>query len=112
MEHRSWKVVYRRYASLFFLVGIDDEEVRAIRQGQLGRPQAAAWGRLGCAAPLCVRLPVSVLHLLVQPVHVLLPSPGPQNELGILEMIHCVVETLDKWWAPLLGGCCCCRCCC
>lgn len=20
-----------------------------------------------------------------------------QNELGILEMIHCVVETLDKW---------------
>lgn len=27
VEHRSWKVVYRRYASLFFLVGIDDEEV-------------------------------------------------------------------------------------
>lgn len=26
VEHRSWKVVYRRYASLFFLVGIDDEE--------------------------------------------------------------------------------------
>ncbi|PRW56326.1 AP-4 complex subunit sigma [Chlorella sorokiniana] len=47
VEHRSWKVVYRRYASLFFLVGIDDEE----------------------------------------------------NELGILEMIHCVVETLDKWFS-------------
>ena len=26
-EHRNMKVVYRRYASLFFLVGIDDEEV-------------------------------------------------------------------------------------
>ena len=25
-EHRNMKVVYRRYASLFFLVGIDDEE--------------------------------------------------------------------------------------
>lgn len=24
---------------------------------------------------------------------------GPQNELGILEMIHCVVETLDKWFS-------------
>ena len=26
-EHRNMKVVYRRYASLFFLVGIDAEEV-------------------------------------------------------------------------------------
>ncbi len=22
-----------------------------------------------------------------------------QNELGILEMIHCMVETLDKWFS-------------
>ena len=29
-EHRNMKVVYRRYASLFFLVGIDAEEVSAI----------------------------------------------------------------------------------
>ena len=29
-EHRNFKVVYRRYASLFFLVGIDDEEVRTL----------------------------------------------------------------------------------
>jgi hypothetical protein len=28
VEHRNVKVVYRRYASLFFLVGIDGEEVR------------------------------------------------------------------------------------
>ena len=27
MEHRNYKVVYRRYASLFFLVGVDGEEV-------------------------------------------------------------------------------------
>ena len=26
-EHRNFKVVYRRYASLFFLVGIDEDEV-------------------------------------------------------------------------------------
>lgn len=26
-EHRSYKIIYRRYASLFFMVGVDDEEV-------------------------------------------------------------------------------------
>ncbi|OVA08514.1 Adaptor protein complex [Macleaya cordata] len=26
VEHRNYKVVYRRYASLFFLVGVDDDE--------------------------------------------------------------------------------------
>ena len=28
IEHRNYKVIYRRYASLFFLVGVDGEEVR------------------------------------------------------------------------------------
>ncbi|XP_024967578.1 AP-4 complex subunit sigma isoform X1 [Cynara cardunculus var. scolymus] len=27
VEHRTYKIVYRRYASLFFLVGVDNEEV-------------------------------------------------------------------------------------
>ncbi|KAL7096850.1 hypothetical protein ACP275_10G106200 [Erythranthe tilingii] len=44
VEHRNNKVVYRRYASLFFLVGVDNEE----------------------------------------------------NELGILEFIHLLVETMDR----------------
>eukprot|EP00887_Chlorella_sp_A99_P001460 scaffold8.g1460.t1 len=47
VEHRNFRVVYRRYASLFFLVGVDAEE----------------------------------------------------NELGVLEFIHCMVETLDKWFS-------------
>lgn len=46
IEHRSLRVVYRRYASLFFLVGVDEEE----------------------------------------------------NELAILEFIHCIVETMDKYF--------------
>lgn len=29
IEHRNYKVIYRRYASLFFLVGIDNGEVSA-----------------------------------------------------------------------------------
>ncbi|KDD74689.1 small chain of the clathrin adaptor complex [Helicosporidium sp. ATCC 50920] len=47
IEYRDMKVVYRRYASLFFLVGVD----------------------------------------------------GDENELAILEFIHCMVETLDKWFS-------------
>eukprot|EP00882_Tetradesmus_deserticola_P006744 GHRQ01007099.1.p1 GENE.GHRQ01007099.1~~GHRQ01007099.1.p1 ORF type:complete len:146 (+),score=64.83 GHRQ01007099.1:365-802(+) len=43
-EHRSYKIIYRRYASLFFMVGVDDDE----------------------------------------------------NELAVLELIHCFVEVLDK----------------
>jgi len=26
-EHRSYKIIYRRYASLFFMVGVDEDEV-------------------------------------------------------------------------------------
>lgn len=46
ISHRNIKVVYRRYASLFFLVGIDEGE----------------------------------------------------NELAVLDFIHCLVEVLDKWF--------------
>ena len=47
MDYRGMRVVYRRYASLFFIVGTDPEE---------------------------------------------------DNELGILEFIHALVETLDKYF--------------
>jgi len=47
VEHRNFKVIYRRYASLFFLVGVEGEE----------------------------------------------------NELAILEFIHCLVETLDRFFS-------------
>ena len=52
LEYRGYKVIYRRYASLFFIVGTK-------------------------------------------------PSPdetdNPENELGLLEFIHTLVETMDKW---------------
>ena len=47
MEYRQYKLVYRRYASLYFIVGVDTEE---------------------------------------------------ENELAILEFIHALVETLDKYF--------------
>jgi AP-4 complex subunit sigma-1 len=47
IEYRGYKVIYRRYASLFFVVGVDGEE---------------------------------------------------ENELSILEFIHSLVETMDKYF--------------
>lgn len=46
VEHLKYKLIYRRYASLFFIVGVDNEE----------------------------------------------------NELAVLEFIHCLVETLDRFF--------------
>jgi hypothetical protein len=52
LEYRGYKVIYRRYASLFFIVGTkpspDEEE-------------------------------------------------NQENELGMLEFIHTLVETMDRW---------------
>ena len=47
MEHRQYRVIYRRYASLYFIVGVDS---------------------------------------------------GQENELAILEFIHALVETFDKYF--------------
>jgi AP-4 complex subunit sigma-1 len=47
LEYRGYRIVYRRYASLFFVVAVDGDE---------------------------------------------------ENELGVLEFIHCLVETMDKYF--------------
>jgi hypothetical protein len=44
MEYRGMRVVYRRYASLFFIVGVEqEEEVRGAGERR-GRPARAGWG--------------------------------------------------------------------
>ena len=48
LEYRGYKIIYRRYASLYFIVGVDDDEC--------------------------------------------------ENELGYLEFIHSLVETLDRYF--------------
>lgn len=52
LEYRGYKVIYRRYASLFFIVGT--------------KPDLAG-------------------------------TENNENELGMLEFIHTLVETMDKW---------------
>jgi len=62
VEYRGFKVIYRRYASLFFIVGTkaDVDARKAVK----GDPALA------------------VNH---------------ENELGLLEFIHSLVETMDRW---------------
>ena len=55
VEYRGFKVIYRRYASLFFIVG-----TRADIDAGVG-------------------------------------AENNENELGLLEFIHTLVETMDKW---------------
>eukprot|EP00985_Skeletonema_marinoi_P013607 scaffold6778_cov115-Skeletonema_marinoi.AAC.8 len=60
LEYRGFKVIYRRYASLFFIVGTKaDFDVRV----------------KGIASD----------------------SDNYENELGMLEFIHILVETMDRW---------------
>jgi AP-4 complex subunit sigma-1 len=54
LEYRGYKVIYRRYASLFFIVGT--------------KPDFGIEG-----------------------------AENTENELGMLEFIHTLVETMDKW---------------
>lgn len=65
------KVIYRRYASLFFIVGVEQDE------------------DVSCAS----RLSSALTHAPLQ------------NELGVLEFIHCLVETLDKYFENVVCGC-------
>lgn len=59
LEYRGYKVIYRRYASLFFIIGTKADVDVASLSGSAGE--------------------------------------NKENELGLLEFIHNLVETLDKW---------------
>lgn len=62
-------------------------------------------GRQGCGAGPASRQPLLQRFSGLACLTVRLPAcacPLPtatQNELGVLELIHCLVETLDKWFS-------------
>lgn len=63
LEYRGFKVIYRRYASLFFIVGTKaDFDVR-LKGDKKSQSSADNY----------------------------------ENELGMLEFIHTLVETMDRW---------------
>jgi len=73
VEYRGYKVIYRRYASLFFIVGTKaDYDVR-------NNMKSLTSGSGGV-----VKKDKSYIE-------------NHENELGLLEFIHSLVETMDRW---------------
>lgn len=70
LEYRGFKVIYRRYASLFFIVGTKaDIDVR-----KSSKLSGASFRKGGDKS-----------------------VENYENELGLLEFIHSLVETMDRW---------------
>ncbi|GMF32211.1 unnamed protein product [Phytophthora fragariaefolia] len=76
VEYRGYKVIYRRYASLFFIVGVKDDDSEVLEEDLLGVFCGGGTYRVA-------------------------ESLG-QNELGILEFIHALVETMDKYFESVV----------
>ena len=74
IEYRGFKVIYRRYASLFFIVGTKaDFDVR--KSSSTVALSTTATGGGGEKSYI----------------------ENYENELGLLEFIHTLVETMDRW---------------
>lgn len=84
VEYRGFKVIYRRYASLFFIVGTKaDIDVRK-HLALNSKTNKSTYTRVG------------------DTTGVVLSGGGEdsgnyENELGLLEFIHTLVETMDRW---------------
>lgn len=72
-DHRQYKVVYRRYASLFFMVGVDDEEVS----------QPRARSKLGCALGFVA--PASIHSTMLQHLCTIISCATAQLQQGSAE---------------------------
>ncbi|KAH7512961.1 hypothetical protein FEM48_Zijuj12G0145900 [Ziziphus jujuba var. spinosa] len=75
VEHRNYKIVYWRYASLFFLVGVDNESFSS----SLISSKLANSKRRNSS-------PFDIFSLIIY----------LQNELAILEFIRLLVEIMDR----------------
>lgn len=90
LEYRGYKVIYRRYASLFFIVGTqaDVDITNKLTNGDgISSLTGGGAGMLGGAGSDGKKSDNTSLLL----------AENKENELGLLEFIHNLVETMDKW---------------
>lgn len=83
VEYRGFKVIYRRYASLFFIVGTKaDIDVRKhlALNSKTNNKSTSTKGDTGVVTGGGGD-----------------DSGNYENELGLLEFIHTLVETMDRW---------------
>ena len=75
IEYRGFKVIYRRYASLFFIVGTKADF--DVRKSSSSASTLASTSASGGGEKSYIE--------------------NYENELGLLEFIHTLVETMDRW---------------
>lgn len=80
MEYQNFKLVYRRYASLYFIMGIENSEV--------GLPSEFLF---------FIFMNQKATLFLIKYI-VLIICILEKNELAALEFIHMIVETLDQYF--------------
>lgn len=94
LEYRGYKVIYRRYASLFFIVGTQadlDITNKLTSDGGISSLTGGSGGMLGGASG------GTSSNGKKSDNTSLLLAENKENELGLLEFIHNLVETMDKW---------------
>jgi AP-4 complex subunit sigma-1 len=82
LEYRGYKVIYRRYASLFFIIGTKPDDGKENTENELGKAKVHTSLYIFIA-------PFSFSHTVL--FHL---GGGPT---GMLEFIHTLVECMDKW---------------
>ncbi len=110
VEYQSYKLVYRRYASLFFIVGVDEHEVRwppPLYQRawpDLGLREQRREKRDDCCCCYEHRVAKSFVVLSGLLVFTSYMCCLMQNELGIYEFIHNLVETFDRYFEHVVSS--------
>lgn len=91
LEYRGYKVIYRRYASLFFIVGTqaDIDITNSLMNNSNG-------GGILSGSVVSTTVSSSDDKKSTDNTSLLLAA-NKENELGLLEFIHNLVETMDKW---------------
>ncbi|KAJ6742766.1 ADAPTOR COMPLEXES SMALL SUBUNIT FAMILY [Salix viminalis] len=99
VEHRNYKIVYRRYASLFFLVGVDNDEPTVLISFML---QLLKSGNHYYSAAFIFYAVTRVIFMISfehgygwsRTMSILEEMDG--MSFAILEFIHLLVETMDR----------------
>ena len=88
LEYRGYKIIYRRYASLYFIIGTSGDICPTTNENnmQQGGLNDRTSGGDASAALLAMSSDSSG------------DTDTISNELGYLEFIHTLVETLDKYF--------------
>lgn len=85
VQYRGYKVIYRRYASLFFIVGTKaDVDLRKTIGNKKNKSSSSSSEASSGGGGKQGRYDKSYVE-------------NYENELGLLEFIHCLVETMDRW---------------